>query len=67
MAFVPDRPTVPCAGCETIRRASALRSGSAADNAMATGFGATVEAEAFDATGARFVVALSLPGPLWHM
>ncbi len=67
VAVVPARPTVPLAGCDTIRSVRLLPSGSVATSGIWTGAPRVVDADGFDAIGGRFGFALSLDGPLWHM
>jgi len=67
VAVVPARPTVPFAGCDTIRSVRAFPSGSVALSATATGVPAGVETERFRTTAARFGFGSLLDGPLWHV
>ena len=64
MASVPERLTVPFAGCETMRSVRAFPSGSLATKWTTTGVPLTVDAVRFVATGGRFGLGLLVDGPL---
>ena len=67
VAVVPDKPTVPLAGWETMRSVSGSPLTSLASRWIATGAPAPVAAVRSLTTAGELWLPSSLDGPLWHV